>query len=76
MVGEITDTWLSLTLRKGDALSISRAQALTADNLKEYYGLLKMTLETHDLIDLPSRIYNMDESGMPLDHKPSKSCCT
>ena len=64
--------WPTLSLRKGDALAISRAQALTADNLTEYYDLLKTTLETHGLMNLPSRIYNMDESGMPLDHKPPK----
>ena len=66
------DRWPTLSLRKGDALAVSRFQALTADNLKEYYDLLKTTLETHGLMNLPSRIYNMDESGMPLDHKPPK----
>ena len=64
------DKWPTLSLRKGDALSVSRAQALTADNMKEYYDLLKTTRETNSLMNLPSRIYNMDESGMPLDHKP------
>ena len=53
-------------------MSVSSAQALTADNLKEYYDLLKTTIETHGLMYLSSRIYNMDESGMPLDHKPPK----
>ena len=48
---------------------MSRAQA---DNLKEYYDLLKTTLEKHGLMNVPSRIYNMDESGMPFDHKPPK----
>ena len=62
----------TLSLQKGDALFISRAQALTADNLKEYYDLLKTTLETHGLMNLPSRIYNMDKSGIPLDHKAPK----
>ncbi len=66
------DGWPTLSLRKGDALFVSRAQALTADNLKEYYDLLKTTLETHGLMNQPSRIYNMDESGMPLDHNHPK----
>lgn len=68
------DLWTGglLSLRKDDALSVSRAQALTADNLKEYYDLVKTTPQTHGLMNLPSRIYNMDESGMPLDHKPPK----
>ena len=68
------DLWTGgrLSLQKGNALAISWAQALTTDNLKEYYDLLKTTPKTHDLMNLPSRIYNMDESGMPLDHKPPK----
>ena len=68
------DRWpnLSLSLRRGDALAISRAEALTAANLKEYYDLLKTMLEEHGLMNLPSRIYNMDEPGMPLDHRPPK----
>ena len=33
---------------------------------------LKATLEEHGLMNLPSRIYNMDESGMLLEHKPPK----
>lgn len=51
---------------------MSQAQALTAENLKEYYDLLKITLEKHCLVNLSSRIYNMDESGMLLGHKPTK----
>ena len=44
LTGEIYGQ-VAYSLRKGDALSISRAQARTADNLKEYYDLLKTTLE-------------------------------
>jgi len=66
------ERWPKLTLQKGDALAVSQAHAVTATNLKEYYDLLKATLEEHGHMNLPSRIYNMDESGMPLDHKPPK----
>lgn len=55
--------WPKLTLRRGDPLAVSRAEALTAANLSEYYDLLKTTMEEHGLMNLPSRIYNMDESG-------------
>ena len=34
---------------------------------RHYYDLLKDVLTTHDLMDHPERIYNMDETGMPLD---------
>ena len=61
-----------LSLRKGDDLALSRAAAITADNMREYYSLLQATLEEHGILNCPSQIYNMDESGLPLDHKPPK----
>ena len=41
----------------------ARAVAVTASNAKD---ILEKNLNS------PRKIYNMDESGMPLDHKPSK----
>ena len=64
--------WPKLALRKGDALAQPRANAVNSENLKHYYDLLEGTLKKHELFNCPSRIYNMDESGLPLDHKPSK----
>ena len=61
-----------LSLRKGDALALSRAAAITGNSMKQYYSLLKVSLEEHSILDCPSQIYNMDESGMPLDHKLPK----
>ena len=34
--------------------------------------MLEKTLEKKELFNCPNRIYNMDESGLPLDHNPSK----
>ncbi len=61
-----------VSLRKGDALAISRATAITASNMQQYYSLLKTTLEEHGIMNSASQLYNMDESGMPLDHKPPR----
>jgi hypothetical protein len=33
---------------------------------------LEEVLDTHGLKEHPERIYNMDESGVPLDPKPPK----
>ena len=63
------ERWPKIALCRGDALAVPRAKAVTAANLKQYYDLLKKTLDDNGL---PSRIYSMDESGMPLDHKPPK----
>ncbi len=64
--------WPQLSLRKGDALAQSRAAGVNAVSINNYFDLLKKTLTTHRLLDCPNRIYNMDESGLPLDHKPPK----
>jgi len=37
--------------------------------LEKYFSLLKRTLEENDLMNKPSQIYNIDESGVPLDHR-------
>ncbi len=64
--------WPKLTLRKGDALAQPRAKAVNATTFSNYFDLLKKTLTTHHLLDSPNRIYTMDETGLPLDHKPAK----
>ena len=61
-----------ISLRSSDALSRVRANAVTKDNMEKYFSLLKETLESNDLLNKPSCIYNMDESGMPLDYKQPK----
>ena len=40
--------------------------------MKEYFELLKTTLTENNLFDKPSQLYNVDQTGMPLDHKPPK----
>ena len=53
-------------------LSRVRANALTEKNMKSYFDLLEKTLEDNGLLNKPARTYNMDKSGMPLDHKQLK----
>ena len=38
--------------------------------------MLKSTLTEHNLLNKPNRIYNVDETSMPLDHKPPKVVTT
>ena len=42
-----------LSLHKGDALALSRAAAITGNSMKQYYSLLKATLEEHSILDCP-----------------------
>ena len=61
-----------LVLRKGDNTSFLRMDAMNANTLKHYYDLLEDTLKEHNLFNSPSQLYNVDESGIPLDPKPLK----
>jgi len=38
--------------------------------IQGFFNLLEDTLKEHNLLDSPEQIYNMDESGMPLDPRP------
>ena len=58
-----------LSLRRGDNTSYLRMDAVNEDTMKQYFDLLEDVLTEHNLKDLPSQIYNIDESGMPLDPK-------
>ena len=61
-----------LSLRCSDPLSRMCANAVTEDSIARYFSLLEEMLKDNGLLNKPSRIYNMDESGMPLDHKQLK----
>ena len=52
-----------------------RMDAVNDENLAHYYRLLKVKacLKENDLLTHPEQIYNMDETGVPLDPKPLNS---
>ena len=62
-----------LTLRAASTLSTNRAKASTRECIDNYFDVLEQTLNDSGLIDHPSLIFNMDESGFPLDPKPLKT---
>ena len=45
--------------------------AVNKETMDQYFSLLYDTLSTHDLLEKPSQIYNVDESGIPLKPRPS-----
>lgn len=65
-----------LSLRKGDAIANVRMECLDKDAMTEYFELLKTTLIQNNLLNKPSHIYNVDESGIPLDHRPPRIVTT
>ncbi len=50
----------------------ARAVCSQPEILDHYYDLLEETLREHSIFDNPSVIFNLDETGMPLDPTPPK----
>ena len=61
-----------LSLRHGDSTAHVRMDCTNRKVMENYYELLEDTLKEHNLSEKPAHIYmyNMDESGMPLDPCP------
>lgn len=61
-----------LSLRKPEGLSRARAEGLNKAEVSKYFQNLEKILKDYDLFDKPECIYNMDESGFPLNNRPTK----
>jgi len=61
-----------LTLHKADPIANICMECTTKETMEEYFHLLKSTLTENDLLNKPSHIYDVDETGMPFDHCPPK----
>ena len=61
-----------VTLRRAEPLSYARATASSPDTINNYFDLLEQTIEANSLSQRPGQIFNCDETGMPLSHKPLK----
>lgn len=63
----------TLSLRTPATLSVSRASASSRESIDNYFDILEDMLAKTGLSQYPGLIYNMDESGFPLDPKPVKA---
>ena len=61
-----------LSLRRGDATAAVRMDCVSKESMDNYFQLLKEVLDEHGLLDNPSCIYYVDETGMPLEPRPPK----
>lgn len=59
-----------LTLRTAAPVSYARLVGSDPDVLRNYYDLLECTLSENGLLHKPAQIFNLDETGMPLDPSP------
>lgn len=62
-----------LTVRTAEHLAYSRAIATDQDVMDCYFSLLEQTLVDNNILNCPSRIFNVDETGFSLNHKPKSS---
>ena len=61
-----------LTLRTATPLAYVRSVAQDPEIFDTYFDLLEETLLQNDLLTSPHRIFNCDESGFSLEHRPGK----
>ena len=62
----------NLSLRSGDSTSTVRMNAVNPENVNTYFDLLEDLFDQFDFYSYPETIYNMDETGMPLEPRPPK----
>ena len=62
-----------LSLRTPATLSLARASASSKKSIDNYFDMLEQILNETGLCGYPGLIYNMDESGFPLDPKPLRT---
>ena len=61
-----------VSLRTPATISTARAKGSCPEAINQYFDMLQDTLDEYNLHGKPSLIYNMDETGFPLDPKPLK----
>ena len=61
-----------LTLRTAQSLSYSRAFSATKEVIGDYFGKLGGIYARLNILSKPMQIYNVDEVGITIAHKPGK----
>ena len=62
----------NLSLRTASPLSYVRMVGSNPEIIFSYFNLLEQTLVDNELEKKPSQIFNLDETGMPLDPNPPR----
>lgn len=66
----------SLSIRKSEGLSLARAQGMNRKEVADYFDLVLKLLTENDLLDKPSKIFNMDETGIQVNNKAERVVAT
>ena len=61
-----------MSLRSGDSTAGVRMNAVNSESINHYFDLLEKVFLEYGFNEHPEAIYNMDETGMPLEPCPPK----
>ena len=67
--------WENIHLAKPEKLALVRAKATSKESLDKHFEELSNTLQRLNLDHHPERIWNVDESGILMEHSPPKVLC-
>lgn len=65
-----------LSIRRSEGLSLARAKGMNREEVKHFFTLLQQILTSHNLLDKPGKIFNVDETGIQINNKPGKVVAT
>ncbi|XP_063953424.1 tigger transposable element-derived protein 1-like [Lytechinus pictus] len=64
--------WPTIRLVKPQGLCMSRAKSSKPQIVRDYFDELERILRKYNLLEMPSRIFNVDEVGFNCEHRPVK----
>ena len=64
--------WPDLKMVKPQKLQISRAKSASKEAVDNYFRELGNAMRENNLMEAPQRIYNLDETGISIEHAPPK----
>ncbi|CAH1995123.1 unnamed protein product [Acanthoscelides obtectus] len=62
-----------ISIRKAEGISFNRATGMNRLSVKHYFTLLENVLTDNHLHSKPSNVFNMDESGLQLNNRPTQA---
>ncbi|XP_052809180.1 jerky protein homolog-like [Mya arenaria] len=64
-----------VTLAKPQKLSVLRAKCTSEETINKYFAELEKVMKKHDLDNHPELIWNIDETGLMMEHNPRHVVC-